>query len=355
MIQNYLARILFMPFSILYGLGVEIRNFLYKKKLLKGVAFDIPIISVGNLAVGGAGKTPHIEYLIELLKPYIDIATVSRGYKRKTKGYLEVQPGHNAEQVGDEPLQYKRKYRDILVSVAENRTFAIPKLMMANNKLQAVLLDDAFQHLAILPGLNILLTEHDYLFTRDFLLPVGRLREWKSGYKRADIIVVSKCPPQITQEEKEKITAEIAPQSFQKIFYSYYKYSNPYFLFNGKQRINLDQDTDVLLICAIAKTDYLTDYLEAKVGFLKSLEYEDHRYFSDFDMNNLLRHYNAMEGQKKIILTTEKDAMRLELHRKFLIDNKLPIFVLPIQVAFHFDEGQQFDAEIKQFLLDFKV
>jgi len=344
-----------MPFSILYGLGVEIRNFLYKKKLLKGVSFDIPIISVGNLAVGGAGKTPHIEYLIQLLKPYLDIATVSRGYKRKTKGYLEVQAGHNAEQVGDEPLQYKRKNRDILVSVAENRTFAIPKLMMANENLQAVLLDDAYQHLAIVPGLNILLTEYDYLFTRDFLLPVGRLREWKSGYNRADIIVVSKCPPQVSEEQKAKITAEIAPFPFQKIFYSYYRYANPYYLFNGKQRINLDEDTDVLLICAIAKTDYLTDYLEGQVQYLKSLEYEDHRYFSDLDMNNLVRHYQAMDGKKKIILTTEKDAMRLELHRKFLIENKLPIFVLPIQVAFHFDEGEQFDAEIKQFLLDFKV
>ena len=344
-----------MPFSILYGLGVEIRNFLYKKKLLKGVSFDIPIISVGNLAVGGAGKTPHIEYLIMLLKPYIDIATVSRGYKRKTKGYLEVQAGHNAEQVGDEPLQYKRKYRDILVSVAENRTFAIPQLMMANADLKAVLLDDAYQHLAIQPGLNILLTEHDYLFTRDFLLPVGRLREWKSGYKRADIIIVSKCPPVMTDEAKQAITKEIAPLSYQKIFYSYYQYANPYFLFNGAQRIVLTKDTDVLLICAIAKTDYLTTYLESKVGFMKSLEYEDHKYFSDSDMTNLKRHYEAMEGQKKIILTTEKDAMRLELHRKFLIDNKMPIFVLPIQVAFHFEEGKTFDAEIKQFLLDFKV
>jgi len=355
MIQNYLARILFMPFAILYGIGVEIRNFLYKKKVLKGVSFDIPIISVGNLAVGGAGKTPHIEYLIMLLKPYIDIATVSRGYKRKTKGYVEVQAGHNAEQVGDEPLQYKRKYRDILVSVAENRTFAIPKLMMANENLQTVLLDDAFQHRAIVPGLNILLTEHDYLFTRDFLLPVGRLREWKSGYHRADIIIVSKCPPTVSPKQRAQITKEIAPLSFQKIFFSYYKYAKPYYLFNGAQRIQLREDVDVLLICAIAKTDYLTDYLEAQVQSLKTLEYEDHRYFTDFDVSNLMRHYNAMPGTKKIILTTEKDAMRLELHRKFLIDNKLPIFVLPIQVAFHFEEGQKFDAEIKQFLQDFKV
>ena len=355
MIQNFLGRILFMPFSILYGVGVEIRNFLYKKNLLKGVSFDIPIISVGNLAVGGAGKTPHIEYLIELLKPYIDVATVSRGYKRKTKGYMEVQAGHNAEQVGDEPLQYKRKYRDLLVSVAENRTFAIPKLIMANKNLKLVLLDDAYQHRAILPGLNILLTQYSLPYTRDFLLPVGRLREWKSGYKRADIIIISKCPPVMSIEEKEKLTQEIAPLSFQKIFFSYYEYANPYFLFNGKQRITLGPDMDVLLICAIAKTDYLTSYLEEKVQFLKSLEYEDHRYFSDFDMSNLLRHFNAMEGKNKIILTTEKDAMRLELHRKFLIDNKMPIFVLPIRVAFHFEEGKTFDADIKQFLSDFKV
>ena len=355
MIQNPLVRLLLAPFSLLYGIGVSLRNFFYSNNLLKGVEFDVPIISVGNLSLGGAGKTPQIEYLIRLLKDYINIATLSRGYKRKTKGFLIVKPIHNAEHVGDEPLQFRRKFSDIVVTIAESRTFAIPQIIMERPDTQAILLDDAFQHRSVKPGLNILLTEYSRPFTRDYLLPSGRLRETRSAYHRADILIVSKCPPQITEADKLNLIDEIKPFPRQRIYFSYYKYKDPYFFLKHNYIFPLKEDVDVLLICAIANTDYLLEYLYEKVNYVKALEYEDHHFFTSFDVSNLKSEFEKIESRKKIILTTEKDAMRLELHKDFVLQNKLPIYVLPVEVAFHFNEGQLFDKDVKDFMLNFRA
>ncbi|MEL6988815.1 MAG: tetraacyldisaccharide 4'-kinase, partial [Bacteroidota bacterium] len=168
------------PISLLYGLGISIRNGLYSNGVLKGFKFNVPIISIGNLTVGGTGKSPHIEMLIRMLRPYLNIATLSRGYGRKSKGYIEIKKDHDAKIAGDEPLQFKRKFSDVLVTVAESRSLAIPKIMQRYPQTQTILLDDAFQHLEVIPSLNILLTEHSRLFTNDYLLPSGRLREWRS-------------------------------------------------------------------------------------------------------------------------------------------------------------------------------
>ncbi len=355
MIQNPLVRLLLAPFSLLYGIGVSLRNFFYSNNLLKGVEFDIPIISVGNLSLGGAGKTPHIEYLIRLLKDYINIATLSRGYKRKTKGFLIVKPTHNAETVGDEPLQFRRKFQGILVTVAESRTFAIPKVIMEEPSTQAILLDDAFQHRSVKPGLNILLTEYSLPFTRDYLLPSGRLREARSAYHRADVLIISKCPPQLTEAEKINLIDEIKPFPYQRIYFSYYKYQNPYFFLKRDYIFPLKENVDVLLICAIANTDYLLEFLYEKVNYVKALEYADHHFFTSFDVSNLKTEFEKIESDRKIILTTEKDAMRLELHRDFILQNKLPIYILPVEVAFHFNEGELFDNDVKNFMLNFRA
>lgn len=355
MVQSVLIKILLAPFSLLYGLGVNIRNELYRRGLLREVEFSVPVISVGNLSVGGTGKTPHIEYLIRLLKDYIYVATLSRGYQRKTRGYLEVQPAHNAEDAGDEPLMFKRKYPDILVGVAESRTFGILEILKAQSTTQAILLDDAFQHLSVKVGLNILLTDYNAPFTRDYLLPSGRLREWRSAYKRADIIVVTKCPPQMSAQEKELLIQEIKPFPHQHIFFSYYEYGRPYSFFNGLQRIPLNGNIDALLISAIANTGYLTNYLEGQTKSLRILEFEDHHYFSNYDMSQMKRIFDNMEGENKIILTTEKDAVRMELHREFLTESNIPVFVLPVRVAFHFGEGLAFDQLVKDYLLNFRV
>jgi len=355
MIQQVLAKILLAPFSLLFGIGVSIRDFLYRRGLLKGIEFDVPVISVGNLSVGGAGKTPHIEYLIRLLKDYLNVATLSRGYKRKTRGFLTVHPRQNAQQVGDEPLQFKRKFPEILVTVAESRTFAIPQIMMDRPDTEAILLDDAFQHRSVKPGLNILLTEYEHPFTRDYLLPSGRLREWRSAYHRADIIVVSKCPRQLTPADSEKLKREIKPYPDQRMYFSYYDYYDPYYILDPRYRMKLEPELDVLLICAIARAEYLTQYLEEYVNSVQVLEYEDHHYFSKHDVANLKATYDRMASKKRVILTTEKDAMRLELHREYLQAQQMPVFAIPVRVRFHFGEGEAFDEEIRNFLLNFKV
>lgn len=355
MIQNVLVKILLAPFSLLYGLGMSLRDFFYRKGLLKAIEFNVPVISVGNLSVGGAGKTPHIEYLIYTLREYINIATLSRGYRRKSRGYLEVQRQMTAEQVGDEPLQYKRKFPEIMVTVSESRSFGIPQIISERPDTQLILLDDAFQHRSVKPGLNVLLTEYSRPFTRDYLLPSGRLREWRSAYERADVIIVSKCPQQMSEQQRDAMIAEIQPLPHQQIYFSYYRYHQPYYIFNGRYRADLQPDWEVLLISAIAHTEYLTSYLTEKVSQVRSLEYADHHYFTKSDMGALKRSFAELTGQKNIILTTEKDAVRMEAHRQFLVEERLPIFALPVQVQFHFGGGAAFDAAVKNFLLNFNV
>lgn len=354
MIQGFLIKVLLAPFTLLYGIGVSIVDFFYRKGILKGVSFDIPIISVGNLTVGGAGKTPHIEYLVRLLKDYVELATLSRGYKRKTKGFLVADPQHNAEIVGDEPLQFKRKFPGIMVTVAENRTFAVPEILKLNPEIQVILLDDAFQHRSIDPGLNILLTEYDRPFTKDWLMPSGRLREWRSAYRRADVIIVSKCPLGLTEDQRKEMKGAINLYAHQRLYFSFYKYLTPYYIMAPEYKVPVQPDWDVLLICAIAGTEYLADHLEEQVNSVKVLSYEDHRYFSKFDLSHLQLTFDNMESERKVILTTEKDAMRLELHREFIVQHQLPLFVLPVEVVFHFDDGEHFDRDIRNFLLNFR-
>ncbi|MEM9836246.1 MAG: tetraacyldisaccharide 4'-kinase [Bacteroidota bacterium] len=355
MLQSTVAKLLLSPFSLLYGLGVSTRNWFYRRGLLKSISFNVPVISVGNLSVGGAGKTPHIEYLIRSLNPYLNIATLSRGYRRKTKGFLQVQPHMDAEMVGDEPLQYKRKWPDVQVTVAEERAFAIPKIVGARPDTQLVLLDDAFQHRAVKPGLNILLTQFNKPFTQDYLLPSGRLREWRSAYARADVIIVTKCPKVLDRATADRLIEEIDPLPHQKVFFSYYDYAAPYYMLDHRYRLKMDQDLDVLLISAIANTDYLLAYLTEQNGRVRSLEYEDHHYFDRRDLGNLQRQFNHLQADKKAIITTEKDATRLELHRDFIRQERLPIFVLPLAVKFHFEEGPDFDTLIRDFMLNFRA
>lgn len=355
MLQNIVVKILLLPFSLLYGLGVSGRDFFYRTGMLKSVKFDLPIISVGNLSVGGAGKTPHIEYLIRLLKDYLNVATLSRGYGRKTQGYLVVQADATAEQVGDEPLQFKRKFPELTVTVAESRAFAIPRLLSELPETQVILLDDAFQHRSVTPGLNILLTEYSHPFTKDWLLPSGRLREWRTAYKRADLMVVTKCPKNLHLPEREQFIQKIKPFPHQRVFFSYYDYGQPYFIFNPQLGATLQEDWQAVVICAIARTDYLMQYLQEKVEQVTLLEFADHHYFNQDDMLELKRSFDQLSGQKKIIITTEKDAMRLELHYKFLRENQLPVFAIPVQVQFHFGEADQFDQRVKDFLLNFQV
>ncbi|MFN0215091.1 MAG: tetraacyldisaccharide 4'-kinase [Saprospiraceae bacterium] len=354
MSEDIVIRILLLPFALLYGLGVGFRNLLYRVGILRSVRFDLPVISVGNLSMGGAGKSPHIEYLIRWLDQFLEVAVLSRGYGRNTTGYRPVTTIDNAEMVGDEPLQFKRKFPNVPVCVSESRALGVPELVKRNPETQCVLLDDAFQHLAVTPGLNILLTEFAHPFTRDWLLPSGRLREGRYNYRRADIIIVTKCPPNFSIQERQNLIEEIDPFPRQKVFFSRYRYDIPYDLLRPDLRRPLDLDTDVLLVSAIANTDYLLKHLAASVKSAQTLEFEDHHFFKEDELRDMMRRFERLHGRNKIILTTEKDAMRLELHRDFFWKNEIPIYVLPVEVEFCDDDELDFQEEVKRVLLEFK-
>ncbi len=354
MFRNILIKILLSPFALLYGLAISVIYFSYDIGLLKSSRFSIPVIGIGNLSMGGAGKTPHVEYLIELLKDYINVATLSRGYKRRTSGFRFVTHEDTALTAGDEPVQYRRKYKDILVAVAESRAYAIPAMIRQYPDIQVILLDDAFQHRSVQPGLNIMLTPYDSMFYDDYLLPAGRLREWRSGYRRADIIIVSKCPETISSSDREEIISKIKPLNHQQVYFTRYRYADPYDFYDNFSRISLDGTQDVILLSAIANTDYLLSYLDHKVKSIIEIEYEDHHVFDTYDIDRILRTHREHSG-RPVILTTEKDAVRLEMHKETLKKHNIPVYVLPVQVKFHFDESKKFDAAIKDFLLSFEV
>jgi tetraacyldisaccharide 4'-kinase len=351
--QRWVLIILLSPLSAIYGVVISLRNMLYDAEIIKPTNFSIPIISVGNLAIGGAGKTPHIEYLVNLLNPYINVSILSRGYNRETVGFRFVSPHDTANISGDEPLMYARKFNDITVAVGENRALAIPQMLQKNPHINVVLLDDAYQHRSVQPYKNILLTQYESPFTKDFLLPSGRLREWRSAYKRADIIIISKCPDHLTIEEKQAVIKEIKPLSHQKIYFSKYIYNSIYHFYDPRYSMNIQSDHDIMMISAIANTSYLIKYLEKMGCTFESVEFEDHHVFNEGEVNKIIEQFNQRQKPIKYILTTEKDAVRLLPFRAKLLEAAIPIYVLPISVVFLEDDHQEFDKYIKQVLLDY--
>lgn len=352
--DNIIIKAILFPFSVLYMGLLGLRNVLYDAKLLKSTTFNLPVINVGNLAIGGAGKTPHVEYLVRLLKPYLTVGILSRGYKRKSKGFRLVRAQDGADISGDEPKQYAMKYPDITVAVAESRNTGIPEMLKHNPAINTVILDDAYQHRSVVPYLNILLTDYRKIYTKDLLLPAGRLREYASASERANRIIVTKCPPEMTEQDREEVLQSLEILPHQKVYFTYYKYYDPYYMYNGKIKKQLTEDTEVILLSAIANTNYLEEYLENKCDLLNSIKFEDHHYFTDFDIERLVKIFKEEDQKDAIILTTEKDATRLHLHSKTIIEHKLPIFILPLEVDFHYGEKEVFNKDIKDFLLAFK-
>ena len=351
-----ILRFLLAPFAALFGIGVEFRLLLYKLGVLKRSSFSIPTIAIGNLSVGGAGKTPHTEYLLRSLGEFFDVGTLSRGYGRKTTGFRYVQPNDTARDVGDEPLQLKRKFPRAAISVGEDRVFGISNLLTHAPNTQTVILDDAFQHLAVKPAINVLLTEYDKPYWRDQLMPVGRLREWPSGADRADVIVITKCPDTLSPQEREELIEEMAPTQHHRVFFSKYTYGQPWLVLDPRYRTQLDKDWDVLLVTAIARPDYLRNHLQSKVAHVHDLPFGDHHDFTKRDLGRMVRLFHEIDNPKKIILTTEKDAMRLYAHAAYLREQNLPLFALPAVVDFLPEPfGKTFDDFIRHQLLAFRA
>lgn len=344
---KYLLRFLLYPFTLLYGAIVWLRNRLYDSGFMSSVSFDLPVIAVGNLSVGGTGKTPHVEYLVRLLQYEYRIATMSRGYKRRTRGFVLAGPGTNALHIGDEPMQYHLKFPDLAVSVAEERMTGIPYLVQRRPDTEVILLDDAYQHRSVQAGRNILITDYARPFYDDYILPYGRLREGRKAYQRADIIIVSKCPENLGKEEAARIRQRIAPLATQQVFFSYICYGQAYDFFSrepvsfaGKQ---------VLLISGIAKPQPLEQRVMAEAAKVHLLSYPDHHFFTARNFEEI-RSTIANWGGDVVIVTTEKDATRLHLKQETLMSLQVPVIVLPIEVRFLFGEGPLFDTAIQQFV-----
>jgi len=345
-------RKLLLPLSYLYGAAASLRNFLYNTGILMSEKFAVPVICIGNLNAGGTGKTPHVEYIIRLLKDKFTIATLSRGYGRSSTGFLFAKPEMNAEMLGDEPLQYFLKYPEVIVSVSESRAGGIKRILSKHPGIEAILMDDALQHRSVKAGLNILITDYSDLFTDDTILPSGNLREPKSGYKRAGIIVVSKCPENLSQAEKEKIISKIKPLPGQQVLFSFLKYESPVSFHNGKEQINPAQlkEYEVLLITGIANPSPLSEYLKSKTGAFYPMTFRDHHMFTKSDLLSAQKIFNNIASSKKILVTTEKDFMRLRKEELKKIILQLPFYYLPVKVEFNETDKKLFDELILNYV-----
>lgn len=321
------------------------RNRLYDRGVLTAVEFDLPVIAAGNLSVGGTGKTPHVEYMIRLLSNNFRIATLSRGYNRRTKGFFLADEFSTAAQIGDEPMQFHQKFPGISVCVGEERMLAIPQLLMERPYIQAILLDDAFQHRSVKPGKNIMITEYNRPFTHDHVVPFGRLREGRSGYKRADVIIVSKCPDNLSVAEKDTFRREIDPQPHQQLFFTTLKYGQLYDMIS-QEPVQAPAGATVLAVCGIARPEPLVQHLRKNYEHVYLLPFPDHYYYSRKDLEKMKLELERTEGNPKIIVTTEKDAVRLHLLRDVIKELQLPIAVIPVEISFLFNEADSFNNYI---------
>ena len=313
-----ILRYLLFPFSILYGWITSIRNFLFDKDILKSYSFDIPIIAVGNLSVGGTGKTPQIEYLIRLLSDHYKIAVLSRGYKRKSKGFILADKNSTAEILGDEPFQMHQKFPEITVAVDADRRNGITKILSLPNKPDVILLDDAFQHRKVKASFYILLSAYTDLYTNDYILPTGNLRESRNGAKRADVIVITKCPKDLSIAKQEAIIKEIGikvPVYFSSIEYDEFVYHE-----HEKMEVSEIKQLDKLLLAGIAKPTPFFEYVQNSND--EKLIYPDHHNFTANDIKEIKE-----KSVNKIIITTEKDYVRLKN------ENLNNLYYLPIKTT----------------------
>jgi len=352
---NFKKYYFLFPFAVIYWLIVIIRNKLFDIHILPEKEFNIPIISVGNITVGGTGKTPHIEYLIRILKRDFNIATLSRGYKRKTRGFILSTIDSKSTEIGDEPRQLKYKFPNTHIAVSERRVKGIEKLIKQINNLDAVLLDDAYQHRYVKAGINILLIDFNRIITKDYLLPVGRLREPSYEMHRASIIIITKCPQEIKPIEKRIIQKEINPFPFQKLFFTTYSYQNiePVFV-DKSEELGFDypaiENHCVMLITGIANSGPIKNYISKLAKQIIELKFSDHHNFVKKDIEKIINTFRSINCEQKLILTTEKDAVRLKNTNQFPEEIENQFYYLPIEVKFLFNEQDEFISQILNYV-----
>ena len=338
-----------LPFSWIYGLAVKTRNTLFEMGVLKSRSFQIPVISVGNITVGGTGKTPHVEYLVRLLKNQFNVAVLSRGYKRKSKGFIKADDQTTMPEIGDEPYQMKQKFKDVTIAVDKKRCHGIDLLTEQDPSLDVILLDDAFQHRYVKPGVNILLVDYHRLVIYDKLLPVGRLREPLDGKNRADVVIVTKCPKDLKPMEYRVVTKAMQLYPYQRLYFTTLDYADlqPLFPSGRKGVLSLDSlhDQHVLLLTGIASPEQLQHDLSPLAANLTPLTFADHHQFKKKDFQRINDTFAAMPSPK-LIITTEKDATRLNKAEALSDEVKQNIYVLPVRISFMQDQEETFNQQI---------
>lgn len=338
------------PLSWLYGIGVGLRNKLFDWGWLRSKSFDVPVICIGNIAVGGTGKTPHTEYLIRLLQHEgINVATLSRGYKRRSKGYVLADAAGSVQEIGDEPYQMKNKFPDIRVAVDENRCHGIEQLLkLENPSVDAVLLDDAFQHRYVKAGMNILLTDYHRLLCDDALLPAGRLREPVDGKNRAHIVIVTKCPDDIKPIDFNIITKRLNLYPYQQLYFSRFRYGTLFPLFPEKaeEGAACTQNKQVLLVTGIASPAPLVEEVKSYTPDVNLLAFADHHEFDKKDLLLIEERFAQLREHSRLIITTEKDATRLKDHPALSETLKPYIYVLPVEIEFLQNQQYIFNQNI---------
>jgi len=347
--------LLLYPISLLYGFAVGFRNLLFNLNILHTHEFPIPVIGVGNITVGGTGKTPHVEYIAGLLKYDFRIATLSRGYKRKTHGFGEVHLNSTTKEVGDEPLQIKNKHPEIIVSVDESRVDGIRKLMADKEKqIQVILLDDAFQHRYVKPGISILLIDYNRLLTNDHFLPYGNLREREHNKIKANIIIITKMPYEIKPIERRILEKNLQLFPYQTLYFTNIKYKNPVSIFPGKTSTTnysfIKNKYHVLLVTGIANHGELIKHIKQFSLSITHLFFKDHYSFKEKDIEKISKTFKQITGENKVLITTEKDSLRLrETQNSYLIED-IPSFYIPIEIDFLYSDKNRFNKQITEYV-----
>jgi len=330
-------------------MAVMVRNLLYDLKVFKSVEFEIPVISVGNITVGGTGKTPHIEYLVNLLKNHYRVATLSRGYKRKTIGFRIVETGSSVRECGDEPLQLKNRFQEITVAVCENRVTGVKELLRSTNPPDLVLLDDAFQHRRITPDINILLVDYSRHVKNDHLLPAGSLREGIGQLRRANMVIVTKCPGQLTPISRKIFKKDLHIRPYQELYFTRLVYGPLCPVFRNDFQlpdVASLKESGVLLVTGIASPAKISDFLAPLSGEMSAVAFPDHHYFKISDIQLIATKFAGLKMSRKIIVTTEKDAIRFRDLPDLPRDIKDNLYYLPVTIRFAENEESNFDQRI---------
>lgn len=358
--NSLLAKVFLLPLSKIYGMATSVRNHMFELGMLKQHEFDVPVICVGNISVGGTGKTPHTEYLIAALKDRYNIAVLSRGYKRTTSGYVEATSHSTPHDIGDEAYQIYHKFgRKIVVAVCEDRVKGIERILKTNPGVNLIILDDAFQHRYVKPTISILLTEYQHPYYEDTMMPYGRLRESAKNVSRADIVVVTKCPEGIKPMDFRIFEKNLNLIPAQSLYYSRFNYSRlrPIFQDYCRRPVELEklnEDDMVLAVCGIGNPRPFVKFLKSFLPRVKVNIFADHHDYKRKDLNLILNRFNSIKASRKIIVTTEKDAVRLINNPYFPAELKPYIYYLPVYVEFFRDEKESLRDTVLKLLNDRK-